>query len=87
MNQKTSGAISGAAAGGSFGGGAGAAVGGVLGYLMGGDSESQDLTGNIVSSYRPMSTSTGSMARTWDTLNEDELQRAKRLDDFSDWGE
>jgi hypothetical protein len=86
MSQRTSSAISGASSGASVGGGYGAAIGGILGYLMGGESDNQDAVGRVAGSYRPMG-SVGDAVKTWDTLNEEELQRARKLDDFSDWGE
>ena len=87
MNSKTSSAMQGAALG-SNAGPYGAIAGGVLGLLNGSSAENEALAQNMANTYGAARSGTaGQMAKTWDSLNEEELQRAKQLDDFSDWGE
>lgn len=87
MNAKTSGAMQGASAG-AAAGPYGAIAGGILGYLSGGSAENEALAQSMSNTYgAARSGSAGQMAKTWDSLNEEELERAKKLDDFSDWGE
>lgn len=87
MNAKTSGALQGASAG-SAAGPYGAIAGGILGFLSGGSGETEALAQNMANTYGAARSGTaGQVAKTWDSLNEEELQRARKLDDFSDWGE
>lgn len=86
MNSKTSGAMQGASAG-SAAGPYGAIAGGILGYLSGGSADNEALVQNMVNTYGASgSGSAGQVAKTWDSLSKEELERAKKLDDFSDWG-
>lgn len=86
MKQSTASAITGATAGGSIFGPIGAVGGGILGYLMGSNDDDSQTSGKVTASFNPQTGGTG-QGKTWDTLTEEELKRARAFDDFSDWGE